>query len=317
MNPSDLAALIQVQTAKGVGPAKLSEILNSLHSAQISLPEFLQFDEDSAADIRLRDAWRAAHDHSESQPFFEIANDVLDKGWQVVTLFDDAYPHRLKRVLGEKAPTVLYVWGNHNILRAGSGGDKAIGFSGSRNVSPEGIAAARQLARMAAEREYTVVSGHAPGVDNAAHLAALEGDATTIFVIAEGVLSFRMRKELRELAIANKTSWVVVSQFSPLSKWTVPNAMTRNSTIIGLSDALFVIECGRDGGTWAAAQTATKLKHPLYVIDYPIEKPEIGNQDLLKAGFAKPIRVDNDGAHFPTIEARDPDEAPHQQKNLL
>ena len=59
------------------------------------------------------------------------------------------------------------------------------------------------------------------------------------------------------------------------------------------------------------------MKHPLYVIDYPIEKPEIGNQDLLKAGFAKPIRVDNDGAHFPTIEARDPDEAPHQQKNLL
>ena len=49
--------------------------------------------------------------------------------------------------------------------------------------------------------------------------------------------------------------------------------MKRNSTIIGLSKAMILIEAGRTGGTFAAGEESLRTNTPLFVIDYA--KPEV------------------------------------------
>ena len=49
--------------------------------------------------------------------------------------------------------------------------------------------------------------------------------------------------------------------------------MKRNSVIIGLSQAMILVESGRRGGTFAAGEETLKRSLPLFVIDF--EKPEV------------------------------------------
>ena len=49
--------------------------------------------------------------------------------------------------------------------------------------------------------------------------------------------------------------------------------MNRNSVIIGLSDAMILVESGKDGGTFAAGNETLARQHPLFIIDYA--QPEV------------------------------------------
>ena len=58
---------------------------------------------------------------------------------------------------------------------------------------------------------------------------------------------------------------LISSEFQPNSQWSIGNAMKRNKTICGLSDALVVVEPGATGGTYEAGRFALKTGVPLYV----------------------------------------------------
>lgn len=61
---------------------------------------------------------------------------------------------------------------------------------------------------------------------------------------------------------------VFVSQYLPDARWSGRNAMRRNSTIIGLSPALIMIESGESRGTHAAGLDALRLGCPLFTVEY-------------------------------------------------
>ena len=62
------------------------------------------------------------------------------------------------------------------------------------------------------------------------------------------------------------------------------HAMQRNNTIIGLSDAMIVIESGTTGGTHACAEAAMRIGHPLFVAEYaaPADSAE-GNKSFVES----------------------------------
>ena len=98
----------------------------------------------------------------------------------------------------------------------------------------------------------------------------------------------------------------------PESNWHVSNAMKRNSVIIGLSNAMILVESGKSGGTFAAGNEALSLKHPLFVIDFaqPEVSAEANPYFISKGGI--PIRGKENGTPnlksvFSVIE-----ENPHQ-----
>jgi DNA processing protein len=105
-------------------------------------------------------------------------------------------------------------------------------------------------------------------------------------VLAEGILQFRLKEQIRDVAgEGNTPRLLVVSEFPPGLPWRAHNAMARNRTICGLSHALIVIESGLEGGTFEAGKTALEIGEPLFCVDYAEPSPSAaGNPYFLERG---------------------------------
>ena len=123
-------------------------------------------------------------------------------------------------------------------------------------------------------------------MDLTAHTAVLAAGGTTTLVLAEGILHFRVKQALRPyVSDSGSANFLALSEFPPALAWKAHNAMTRNRTICGLSNALIVIESGLEGGTFEAGKTALKLGEPLFCVEYA--EPGVtaaGNPHLLANG---------------------------------
>ncbi|MDQ7028145.1 MAG: DNA-processing protein DprA [Anaerolineae bacterium] len=246
---------------------------------------------------------------------------LSEKDTQVFDKKDSNYPNRLKQILGDAAPEKLYIWGNLELI------DKpSIGFCGSRNVSDKGLAVTADVAQQIAELGWVVVSGHARGVDATAHRVALENNAGTIIVLPQGINGFKLRSELRRYA--KKENLLIISEFPLNARWNVGYAMQRNRTIIGLSDAMVLVESRTKGGTFNAGKTALQYQHPLFVVTFDDKKPSnAGNDYFIQRGATRLMKSQTTGrANITTLrqqvesqQARDnlPSAKPTQMTLLL
>ena len=164
--------------------------------------------------------------------------------------------------------------------------NRKVGFSGSRKVSEKGVDVTRDcVEQLSVSRDVSIVSGYAQGVDKEAHYTALKSGGSTIIVLPNGISSFYVRQELKDVWDWNRV--LVVSEYLPKDKWSVSRAMNRNNTIIGLSDAMVVVEAGLTGGSLDAGLRSLEDKKPLFVpvySDYP--ESALGNRILLERGAA-------------------------------
>lgn len=212
-----------------------------------------------------------------------------------VSVLDDiSYPSKLRDSLRHNSPTVLSIMGNANLLHK-----KCVGISGSRKVSPKGLWITNDCASQLAENDICVVSGYASGVDIEAHKTALSNNGSTIIVLPEGISTFYIRKELRDIWDWDRV--LVISEFLPKDKWLASRAMKRNQTIIGLSDSMIVIEAGETGGSLDAG-LKTILSGKSLFVPYYKETPlsAAGNNLLIQKG-AYPLGLGRD-SHRTNIE---------------
>lgn len=253
----------------------------------------------------------------------DSSEQLVAKGIKTLRRGSPDYPKRLETTLDDKAPPVLYVWGNLDLINK-----PAVGFCGSRDASQESIAATADTARQITEMSWVVVSGHARGVDTQAHLTALENGGSTIIVAAEGILNFKLRHDLKK--IAKPEQILIISEFAPNARWSVANAMARNRTIIGLSDAMILVEARMEGGTFQAGETTLHLKKPLYVALYQKRGPNAdGNSYFVEKGASalekNPTTGGADIEHLKTrvinclteLMKQSPDQKPEQLPLLI
>ena len=200
------------------------------------------------------------------------------------TVLDQSYPENLKSLLKLNTPPVLSMIGNINLLS-----NRTVGFSGSRKVSEKGVAITKDcVEQLSQEKDISIVSGYAQGVDKEAHYTALASGGSTIIILPNGISSFYVRQELKDVWDWDRV--LVISEYLPKDKWSVSRAMNRNNTIIGLSDIMVVVEAGLTGGSLDAGLRTLEDNKPLYVplySDYP--ESALGNKVLLERG-AKSIR---------------------------
>lgn len=209
------------------------------------------------------------------------------------------YPPGMSR--GGKAP-VLSTLGNLALLDV-----PGLGFCGSRKASEKGIDVATDCAEQAVKAGFVVISGNAAGVDLAAHHTALAQGGATILVLAEGINSFRIRRELKPVWDWDRV--LVISQFPAAAVWQAYRAMERNDVIIALSRAMIVVEAGDTGGTLAAGLRTLQVGKPLFVADYEnIDAVAPGNAQLLAKGAMRLRRSRETGranvAYLKEIAAR-------------
>lgn len=280
-----------LQQTPGVGPASLRNAFRLLAHEDVDPRNLLLLE-----DLRLQARLELKPEvitflRSPSEQAVQTWQSLQQNGVTVLVRGFPGYPERLNQVLGDTAPPVIYVAGNRDLLAKSS-----VGFCGSRMASLQGLEIAKECSRILAAESINVVSGYAKGVDIATHSGALEAGGTTTIILAEGILHFRLKeKELPWLGDDPMSRILAISEFPPRVPWKAHNAMTRNRTICGLSDALVVVESGLEGGTFEAGNTALSLSVPLFCVEYaePLPSAE-GNPYFLKHG-AMPLKRSADG----------------------
>lgn len=279
--------VLRVMNARGAGDALIRRMCHYLaHTSNYDLRELCESQkliQSIGIDYEVaRNIYNAKDSSLRLQD--ELQENQVDMCWYG----DEKYPEGIRTLKSGNIPSVLFYKGNFHVLDK-----KCVGFTGSRNVSDSGIRITDESAKQFAKDDITVVSGYAKGVDITAHRAALQMGGNTVFVMVEGILKSKLKGEVKELI--NEDNHLFVSQFPPNTVWTASNAMKRNNTIIGLSDAMMLIESGMDGGTFNAGEQSLKNHKPLFVVEYGVPKPTAeGNKYFIDRGGV-PIRGDKNG----------------------
>jgi DNA processing protein len=175
-------------------------------------------------------------------------------GLDLVTVLSDRYPTRLAGVFD--CPPFLFVRGQ--VVPD----DRGMSVVGSRKSSPEGVAMARDAARLLAERGLTVIAGLAEGIDTAAHREALALGARTVAVIGTGITQYYPAAN-RALQDEIAAEGLVISQFYPDQPPTQTTFPMRNGTMSGYGLATIVVEAGENSGSRIQARKAADHGRPV------------------------------------------------------
>lgn len=199
-------------------------------------------------------------------------------GLWVITRSDPAYPRLLKQRLRHQAPPVFFGCGSLRLLN-----QNGIAVVGSRSASDADLEFTRRLGARVADQAYSIVSGGARGVDEAAMLGALEAEGTCAGVLAKDLLRATTSAKYRQYLTAGNL--VLVTPFNPEAGFNAGNAMARNKYIYCLSRAGIAIHSGTKGGTWTGAkENMRRAWVPMWV--KPTNDPQAGNQLLAEQGAA-------------------------------
>ncbi len=190
-------------------------------------------------------------------------------GVRVLTLADEAYPGRLRRI--ELPPPVLFLHGDASAMERA----RSIAIVGTRRPTEHGRSLAGRIADAVAGLGATVVSGLALGIDGAAHAAAVRAGTPTVAVIGggHGRLYPAAHRGLARTIVDE--GGVVVSEFAPDVIPTRGTFPRRNRIISGLADATVVVEAGARSGALTTAAWALEQGRGLHIVPGRVGDPAV------------------------------------------
>ena len=199
------------------------------------------------------------------------------EGLDVVTVYDDEYPPRLFRKLGDAAPPFFYRCGNESLLAMPS--IAIVGISGVK-TKPEVREAIERLARDATAQGYTVITGGELGVSRVAANAVAQCGGTLVDILGGGLHEHMKDETIARLLAEGRCA--LLSLEHPDAMFTVSHAIARNKLLFSLTDAAFVFST--DGRRGESEALQNRYCDWIYAWEgYP------GNQALIARG-AKPLR---------------------------
>lgn len=201
-------------------------------------------------------------------------------GIEIILLSDEFYPKSFKEI--DMPPLGFYALGNLELLKVEG---LFLAIVGTRRASTYGKNVAKRFSKELANLEITIVSGLAYGIDEQAHLGAVEANGKTIGILGEGidlVLNSPKRKLIEKIL---KNGGLIISEYSlgtPAMPYHFP---LRNRLIAGLSDGILVIEAPIESGALITANFGLKYGKEIFVIPGEIIKKNFeGSHNLIKQG---------------------------------
>jgi len=178
---------------------------------------------------------------------------------EVVNFTETRFPVNLKR-MEKDGPLLLWYRGNLNI-------EKSLAVVGSRDMTEETSSIVESFIRKASDRDYSIVSGLALGVDTKAHICALENNAKTIAILPsplDNILPTSNRGLAGEIV---EQGGLLLSEYEPgtVDSPSNNNYLMRNRLQAGMSDAVFIAQSGIPGGTMTTANHAIDNRKTLIV----------------------------------------------------
>ncbi|HTL51396.1 MAG TPA: DNA-processing protein DprA, partial [Planctomycetota bacterium] len=259
----DLLEILSLHLASGIGwrlYQKLETafgsaraILNAPQSRLEAVPGIGPVRSQAILDQRSMDAARRERDLAAQQ------------GITILDYYHPDYPLLLQQ--SSDPPLILYVKGT---LEPDDG--NGLSIVGTRQCSNYGRDTARKFARELAQRNVTIVSGLARGIDTAAHLGALEGGGRTVAVLGSGLLKI-YPQENDELYEQITGQGAVVSEF-PLNMPAAADHFPRRNRIIAwLTRASLVVEGDEKSGAMITARFANEEGRTVLALPGRIDTP--------------------------------------------
>ena len=165
-------------------------------------------------------------------------------------------PEQQSRLGFEGSPEGPRLWcaGDLSLIR-----NPAVAVVGTRDVSPEGAARARRLARELVAAGVTVVSGLARGVDTEALTAAIGAGGRVVAVIGTPI-DKAYPTENRRLQELIYREHLLISQFEPGGRTFQNHFPQRNRLMAALTDASAIVEAGETSGTLHQATECGQIR---------------------------------------------------------
>jgi DNA processing protein len=177
---------------------------------------------------------------------------------KIVIFSDERYPTKLKNIY--EAPPILFFKGNGNLKF-----NKVVALVGTREASEYGKKVTDEIVEQLAICNVQIVSGLAYGIDVAAHKAALKYGLSTVAVLANSldqVYPAAHKKYAKEI----EESGLLISENAVGSKLSPSFFIARNRIIAGLSDAVFVVESAKKGGSMVTAEFANNYHREVFAV---------------------------------------------------
>ncbi|MEK7510984.1 MAG: DNA-processing protein DprA [Patescibacteria group bacterium] len=181
-------------------------------------------------------------------------------------LTSDQYPAQLREI--PEVPERLYVRGSLPPAHY-----KYLTVVGSRSLSDYGRSACHALIRGLAGHPISIVSGLALGADAVAHEAALSAGLHTVAFPGSGlagrVIAPRTNYQLAHDILS--AGGALVSEYEPdagARPWMFPQ---RNRLMVGIADAVLMIEAGERSGTLITARLACEYNRDLLCVPHRID----------------------------------------------
>ncbi len=227
--------------------------------------------------MREADAYRVCLLLARNLPLSYLLERLGEAGVELVTLYDAAYPARIRSALGEKTPPTLFLRGRPELFR-----QSAIAILGA--VPPRGDAEAhvRALVRQASEEDYVILTDGMTGLGRIAEDEAyLCGGRVISFL--PGSLLERIEQPMLSKLIEEKRG-AAVSPLHPEALPTLHHGLIRGKCLYAQASAAFVFGSEqKKGDTWLNASDALRDRVCRYVYAWE-PSPYPGNRALIERG---------------------------------
>lgn len=188
-------------------------------------------------------------------------------GCFLITPESDDWPIQLNDLAAP--PFALIGLGIRELL---AGATQSIGIVGTRTPTTYGSRIASEFAAALCDRDWSVVSGGAFGIDSAAHRGALAAEGETIAILGGGVRSiFPSGNDRLFTEIA--AHGLLLSEVLPLVPAVPHRFLIRNRLIAALSRATLVVEAAHRSGSLRTARDAAELFRPVMAVPGLITSP--------------------------------------------
>ena len=175
---------------------------------------------------------------------------------------DEDYPRRLKQI--DDAPIILFGKGN---IEANA--RRTLGIVGTRNATHYGKQVTEDIVASLKDKDITVISGLAMGIDGVAHKSCVHAGIPTIALLGHGldlVYPYQHKKLSEEMMALGG----LLTEFPNGTKPDACNFPMRNRIVAGMVDALVVVESDTQGGSLITCNLANDYGKDVFAVPGPI-----------------------------------------------
>ncbi|MDP2960129.1 MAG: DNA-processing protein DprA [candidate division Zixibacteria bacterium] len=196
------------------------------------------------------------------EKFAEIEEHISflkEQGIGIKTILDEDFPQSLREI--DDPPPLLYFKGEFPLSDT-----VFVAVVGTHNATYEGTKDATEAGKELARKDVVVVSGLARGIDTGAHLGAIAKEGKTYAVLGSGLNNIYPRENLN-LSVEISKNGALITEYPLNAPVNVGQLMARNRIVVGLSQAVIVVETeDNTSGTMDAAKKAIDQGKPLFVV---------------------------------------------------